>query len=171
MYFLNNFAFQCCGFCLFFGHGVKNAPLTLLHKWIIDVVIHKPILAHPKGSSVSWFDRQASVVRRRCRRRPHSSNVFFSETTGPIRVKIEPPWDGVTTIWSNDPGNMTKMAAMSIYGKIFKNFFFGTDWPMLFETWHIASDNRVLPRLLKWWPWSFYGKLKFCLLRVCMGKG
>ena len=45
------------------------------------------------------------------------SNIFSSETTGPIEAKfdMEPPWDGGTKICSNGPGHMTKMAAMPIY--------------------------------------------------------
>ena len=46
------------------------------------------------------------------------SNIS-SETTGPIEAKfhMEPPWDGGMKICSNGPGHMTKMVAMSIYGK------------------------------------------------------
>ena len=48
-----------------------------------------------------------------------SSNIFSSETTGPIEAKLymEPPWDGVTKIYSNGPGHMTRMADMPIYDK------------------------------------------------------
>ena len=46
---------------------------------------------------------------------------FFSSvlTTGPIEAKfhVEPPRDGETKVCSNGPNHMTKMAAMSIYGK------------------------------------------------------
>ena len=47
------------------------------------------------------------------------SNIFSSETTGPIEAKfqMEPPWDGGTKVSSNGPGHMTRMAAMPIYGK------------------------------------------------------
>ena len=50
------------------------------------------------------------------------SKIFSSETTGPIEAKfhVEPPLDLGTTICSNGPGHMTKMAAMPIYGKNFK---------------------------------------------------
>ena len=36
-----------------------------------------------------------------------------SEITGPIKVKchVDPPWDGGTKVCSNDPSDMTKMAA------------------------------------------------------------
>ena len=44
---------------------------------------------------------------------------------------MEPPWDGGTKVCSNDPGHMTKMAAMPIYGKNLKKIFFsGTKGPM-----------------------------------------
>ena len=50
------------------------------------------------------------------------SNIFSSETTGPIEAKfhVEPPWEGGTKVCSNGPGHMTKMAAMPIYGKNLK---------------------------------------------------
>ena len=50
------------------------------------------------------------------------SNVFSSETTGPIEAKfhLESPWDGGTKVCSNGPGLMTKMAAIPIYGKKLK---------------------------------------------------
>ena len=47
------------------------------------------------------------------------SNLLSSETTGPIEAKfhMEPPWDGRKKVCSQDPGHMTKMSAMPIYGK------------------------------------------------------
>ena len=56
--------------------------------------------------------RYALVVRH-----PHSLNIFSSETAWPVKVKfyIEPPWDRGMKVCSNDPGHMTKMAAMPIY--------------------------------------------------------
>ena len=50
------------------------------------------------------------------------SNIFSSETTGPIEAKfhVEPPWDGGMKICSNGPGHTTKMAAMPMYGKNLK---------------------------------------------------
>ena len=58
---------------------------------------------------VKFFRRpSASVVR------PHFSNIFSSETAWPIKAKfyVEPPWGGGTKVYINDPGHMTKMAAM-----------------------------------------------------------
>ena len=47
------------------------------------------------------------------------SNIFSSETAWPIKAKfyLEPPWEGGTKVYINDPGHMTKMAATPIYGK------------------------------------------------------
>ena len=53
-------------------------------------------------------------------RRPSTiSNIFYSETTGPIELKfhMETPKDRGTKVCSNGFGHMTKMAAMPIYGK------------------------------------------------------
>ena len=46
-------------------------------------------------------------------------NIFSSETAWPIKAKfyVEPPWEGVTKVYINGPGHMTKMAAMAIYSK------------------------------------------------------
>ena len=65
--------------------------------------------------------------------RPHSLNIFSSETTGPIEAKfhMESPWDRGTKVCSNGPGHMTKVAAMPIYSKNLKKIFFsGTKRPM-----------------------------------------
>ena len=76
------------------------------------------------------------------------SNIFSSETTGPIEVKfhVDPPWDGGTKVCSNGPGHMTKMAAMPIYGK------------------NLKKSSSPEPKCL------FYGKVKFGPLCFCMGK-
>ena len=71
------------------------------------------------------------------------SNIS-SETTGPIKVKfhMEPPWDGGTKVYSTGSGDMTKMAAMPIYGKnLTKIFFSGTKRPM---TLKLGMQHRVL---------------------------
>ena len=51
------------------------------------------------------------------------SNIFSSETTGPIEAKfhVESPLEGGTKVYSNGPGHMTKIATMPIYGKTLKN--------------------------------------------------
>ena len=46
-------------------------------------------------------------------------NIFFSETSWSINAKfhVEPPWEVGKIVYINGTGHMTKMAAMSIYGK------------------------------------------------------
>ena len=87
---------------------------------------------------------------------------------------------------------MTKLTAMPIYGKNLKNHLLYKQKADALETWYAASDARVLPRLLKWWPWVdldlFYlrlytfikswndvykvrDKVKFGSLCCCTGKG
>ena len=63
-----------------------------------------------------YFIVQASIHRPSVRR-PHSSSIFSSETTGPVKAKfhMEPQWDRGTTVCSNDPGHVTKMPAMHIW--------------------------------------------------------
>ena len=47
---------------------------------------------------------------------------------------------------------MTKMAAMSIYGKNLKKYLLlWNQKDVDLETWYASLDARVLPSLLKWW--------------------
>ena len=79
------------------------------------------------------------------------SNVFSSETTGPIEAKfhLESPWDEGTKVCSNGPGLLTKMDSMPIYGKHLKNFSSPEPKDRWLETWYAASGARVLPSLFK----------------------
>ena len=98
------------------------------------------------------------------------SNIFSSETTGPIEAKfhMKPPWNGGTKVCSNGPGHMTKMAAMPIY----KIFFSGTKRPMtlklVMQHWVLeyyqvySNDDHGLTLT--------YGKVKFDPLCFCTGK-
>ena len=78
------------------------------------------------------------------------SKFFSLETTGPIEAKfhVESPWDEEIKICSNGPGHMTKMAAMSIYGKNLTNLLRKQKADDI-ETWYVASGARVLPSLFK----------------------
>ena len=51
------------------------------------------------------------------------SDFFSLETARLIEIKfhVDHPWDGGMKVCSNDPGHMTKMATMPIYGKNIKN--------------------------------------------------
>ena len=54
------------------------------------------------------------------------SNIFSSETTGPIEAKfhMESQWDGGTKDFTRGLGDMTKMSAMPIYGRNPSKIFF-----------------------------------------------
>ena len=69
---------------------------------------------------------------------------------GPIEAKfhVKPPWDGRTKVCSNGPGHMTKMAAIPIYGKNYKNLLLHNQKVDYLET-RYAAGARVLPRLFK----------------------
>ena len=67
------------------------------------------------------------------RRHPPFSKIFFSETAWPIKAKfyVKHLWEGGTNVFINNPGDMTKMAAMPIYGKYpSKIFSSGTCGPI-----------------------------------------
>ena len=91
-------------------------------------------------------------------RRPWSSwssstilNIFSSETAWPIKSKfyVEPLWKGGTKVYINDPGHMTKMVAMPIYGKNLKNLLLQNQKSYDLETCHVASGTQVLQSLHK----------------------
>ena len=89
---------------------INYLSLAHLSRRLIGELIVYPWSGVRRTSSV-----RPSVVRRR----PQCSNIFFSETAGPIKAKfyVEPPWVGGTIFCSRHMGHMTKMAATPIYGK------------------------------------------------------
>ena len=138
----------------------------------IALKLKHALLAHLGRRLIWWayrIGRPPSYVI--VHRRPHSLNIFSTETTGPIKVKfhMELQWDGGMTVCSNGHGHMTKMATMPIYVKNLKK-----SSPELKETWYASLGARVQPSLLKWWPLVdldlFYGKVRFGPLCFCMGK-
>ena len=52
-------------------------------------------------------------------------------------------------VYINGHGHMTKMAAMAINSKTFKNLFLQNQKAYDFETWHEASGNGALKILYK----------------------
>ena len=91
----------------------------------------------PSGSQGELIVYPCSVVcpsvRRPSVRRPPFSKIFFSETAWPIKAKfyMKHLWEGGTNVYINNPGHMTKIAAMPIYGKNpSKIFFSGTTGPI-----------------------------------------
>ena len=86
----------------------------------------------PSGSQGELMVYPCSVVRPSVRR-PQFSKIFFSETAWPVKAKfyMKHLWEGGTNVYINNPGHMTKMAAMPIYGKNpSKIFFSGTTGPI-----------------------------------------
>ena len=85
-------------------------------------------LAHLSGRLTGALIGYPWIRRPFVRRRPSStfSNIYSSETAGPIKAKfcVEPPWERGTKVYINGPGHMTKMAAMPIYGKNPSKIFF-----------------------------------------------
>ena len=95
-----------------------------------DMFISSP---EPSGSQGELIVYPCSVVRPSSVRRPPFSKIFFSETAWPIKAKFyrKHLWEGGTNVYINNPGHMTKMAAMPIYGKNpSKIFFSGTTGPI-----------------------------------------
>ena len=82
-------------------------------------------------------------------------------------------WEGGTNVCINNPGHMTKMAAMPIYGKNPSKIFFSrTGWPISAK--HEASMAQALQCIYKSWPCDdldlFYGKVNIGRQRIWMGK-
>ena len=77
-------------------------------------------------------------------RRPHSLNIFPSETTGPIQVRfhMELLWDRGTQVCSNVPSHINKLAAMPIYGKNLKQS--SSPKPKKPMTLNLGMHHRVL---------------------------
>ena len=62
---------------------------------------------------------------------------------------VEPPWERGTKVYINGQGHMTKMAAMSIYGKNLKNLLLQNQRSYYLEIWHVALGNQVLKNFYK----------------------
>ena len=54
---------------------------------------------------------------------------------------MEPAWEVGKKVYINGTGHMTKMAAMLIYGKIFKNLSYRTNGPMIMK---LGMEQYVL---------------------------
>ena len=76
---------------------------------------------------------------------------------------MAPFWEGRTKvyIYIYSPGHMTKMAAMPIYRKTFKNILLRNQKSYDLETWYVALGTQVLKVLD-----LFYGKVKLGHLYV-----
>ena len=83
--------------------------------------------------------------------RPHSLNIFSSETTGPIKVKfhMEPPWEFVQTVQITWP----RWPPCPLMVKTLRNLLLRNQKADDNGSWYAASGARVLPSLFKLWPW------------------
>ena len=110
------------------------------------------------------------------RRRPHSLNIFFSETTEPIEVKfhMELLWDRRTKVCSNGPGHMTKVAAMPMYGKNLKKS--SSLEPKGWWPWNLvciigcSSTTKFAQMMTLGWPWTILRQCQFWSLMLLYGK-
>ena len=107
--------------------------------------------------------------------RPHSLKIFFSETTGPVKVKfhMEPPWDRGTKVqtvlvtWPRWPPcpymvkTLKKSSSPEPKGR----------WP-----WNLvcsigcSSTTKFVQMMSLGWPWPILQQVKFGPLCFCMGK-
>ena len=62
---------------------------------------------------------------------------------------MEPPWEGGTKVCINGQGHMTKIAAMSIYGKTLQNLLLQNRLADFLETWHVALGTLAHGSLYK----------------------
>ena len=135
-------------------------------------------LAHLSRRLIWWAYRigrpPSSVVRRRLR--PHSLNIFSSETTGPIKVKfhMELLWGGGTKVCSNGPSHMTKMVARPIYGKNLKKSSSLEPkgrWP-----WNLVcvigclSTTKFAQMMILGWPWPILRQSQIWSLMLLYGQ-
>ena len=106
------FAYRICHIIL---DLIYTTQKTFCTTWIFSS-------PEPSGSQGELIVYPCSVVRPSVRRpsvrRPPFSKIF-SETAWPIKAKfyMKHLWEGGTNVYINNPGHMTKMAAMPIYGK------------------------------------------------------
>ena len=115
---------------------IKGNQKQLLHRTLHNLFDNSYVKSfssrEPSGSQGELIVYPCSVVRPSVRR-PTFSKIFFSETAWPIKAKfyMKHLWEGGTNVYINNPGHMTKMAAMPIYGKNpSKIFFSGTTGPI-----------------------------------------
>ena len=108
--------------------------------------------------------------------RPHSLNIFSSETTGPIEAKfhMKSPWDGGTKVCSNCPGHMTMLAAMLIYGKKLEKSSSPEpkgQWP-----WNLvcsigcSTTTKFVQMMTLGWPWPILRQCPIWSLMLLYGK-
>ena len=77
---------------------------------------------------------------------PLLSNIFLSETAWSIKTKlyVEPFWEVGASIYKYGLCHMTKMTAIPVYGKNFKNLYLCNLKSYDLETWHGTLETQAL---------------------------
>ena len=101
-------------------------------------------MSEPSSKLLAHLSRRQAPGSRR--RRPHFSKI--SETAWPVKAKFKKKhlWEGGINqgVYINNPGHMTNMNAMPIYGKTLQKFFPPNRWTYFDETWHVAYVLKAL---------------------------
>ena len=106
------------------------------------------------------------------------SNFFSWETAVRIEVKfhVEPQWGRGTKVCSNDPGHMTRMAAMPIYSKNMKNSSSLKPkgrWPCKCKfvcSIKCSSTIKFVQMKTLGWPWPILWQGQICSPMLLYGK-
>ena len=137
------------------------------------------IFSSPEPKAHWWakrIGRPPSSVCLSSVRRPHSLNIFSSETTGQIEAKFHKCLHGIcgTKVCSNGPGHMTKVAAMPVYGTNLKKSSPPEPkgrWP-----WNLVcsigcwSTTKFVQMMTLRWPWPILRHGQIWSLMLLYGK-
>ena len=131
------------------------------------------LFSSPEPKAYWWtyrIGRPPSSVRPSSVRRPHSLNIFSSETTGPIKVKfhMELLWDWGTKVPSNGHDHMP------IYGKNQKKPTSPEPkgrWPLnLVCSIEYSSTTKFLQMMTLGWPWPITARSNLVPYAFVWGK-
>ena len=111
--------------------------------------------------------------------RPPSSVVHILQTSSPQKPlgqsKSNFIWGGETKVCWHCPGHMTKMVAMSIYGKNLKNLLPclepKSQWPRnLVCSIGCSSTTKFVQMMILDWPWPILRQYQIWFLMLLYGK-
>ena len=136
------------------------------------------VFSSPAPKALWWayrIGRPPSSVVPLSVRRPHSLNIFSSETAWQISQISY----GASMGWGNESlfkrsRSHEQWPTCPYMVKILKNLLLQNQKADDLEIWYAAPGAQVLPSFFKCRPWVdfdlFYGKVKFGPLCFCMGK-
>ena len=98
-----------------------------------------------------------------------TSSLHIYWTTGPIKVKcdLELLWDGGKKVCWMVSVICPRWPPYPYMVKTFKIFFFRTEWPRSLSTRVLSSRWQMMT---PGWPLTFYAKVNFGSLCICMRK-